>query len=93
MQRPLYLPSQLPLQLQLSLPLPLPLLLLLLLPLPLPLLVLRRHPERSEGPPYWPLLLLLLLPLLLPFCLSFRAQRGTCFPLAQRAPVLAFAFS
>jgi hypothetical protein len=35
----------------------------------------------------------LLLPLFLPlhFWLSFRAQRGTCLSLAQRAPVLAFA--
>jgi hypothetical protein len=67
--------------------LPLPLPLLLPLPLPLPLLL--------------PLSLLLPLPLPLPFCLSsrrdllllllfwlsFRAQRGTCFSLAQRAPV------
>jgi hypothetical protein len=41
----------------------------------------RRHPERSEGPPYLSLLLLLLLYLHLPFWLSFRAQRGTrCLP-------------
>ena len=46
----------------------------LLLPLSLPL----------------PLQLLLPLSLPLPFWLSFRAQRGTCFSLAQRAPVLAF---
>ena len=52
----------------------------LLLPLLLPLPDFRRHPERSEGSLY----LLLLLPL--PFCLSFRAQRGTCFPRAKRAP-------
>jgi hypothetical protein len=39
----------------LPLPLPLPLLLLLLYLLPLP--VLRRHPERSEGPPQLHLLL------------------------------------
>jgi hypothetical protein len=29
----------------------------------------------------------------LSFCLSFRAQLGTRFPRAQRAPVLAFAKS
>jgi len=42
----------------------------LLLSLSLSLLVFRRHPERSEGPPYLLLLLLLLLPLLL-FLLLF----------------------
>jgi len=41
----------------------------LLLLLPLPLQVLRRHPERSEGPPY--LSLPLLLPLPLPFFDNF----------------------
>jgi hypothetical protein len=64
--------------------------------LPLPLFAFRRHPERSakravEGPPYW--FLPLPLPLLLPFWLSFRAQRGTRFSLAQQAPVLALARS
>jgi hypothetical protein len=44
-----------------NLRLPLP----LLLPLFLPLFVFRRHPERSEGPPYWLLQLQLPLPLLL----------------------------
>ena len=48
----------------------LPLILILRLRLPLPLPIIRRHPERSEGPLYWPLLLF--------FCPSFRAQRGTC---------------
>jgi hypothetical protein len=41
--------------------------------LQLQLLVFRRHPERSEGPPYWPLSLFL--PLL--FFLSF--PLGICF--------------
>ena len=38
-------------------------------------MILSPYPERSEGPPHSHLLLL--------FWLSFRAQRGTCFSLAQ----------
>jgi len=47
------------------------LLLLRLLRLSLSLFVFRRHPERSDGPPYWFLSLLLLLPLRLPFFDNF----------------------
>jgi hypothetical protein len=51
----------LPLSWPLSLPLLLSSPLLLSLPLPLSLSVLRRHPERSEGPLYLPLSLFVLL--------------------------------
>ena len=44
------------------------------LPLPLPLPVLRRHPERSEGPLYWPL------PLPLPVLLAVIPQGSAYGP-------------